>query len=69
MVLKKDMLDLMLVYFLKEHNDTYRGICWLVVTDLTTGPGFELYYCCLLSYRYTLALLRFMLFNLQSDML
>ena len=35
------------------------------VTDLTACTRCELYYCCLLSSRYTLALLRIMLFNLN----
>ena len=47
------------VIFLQEHNDSYWGTCcscWLVVTDLTSCTRCELYYCCLLSYRYTLSL-------------
>ena len=65
-VLKIDLLDQMLVCFLQEHNDTYWGTCCtccLVITYLTTCTRGELYYCCLLSTTYTLALSRNMLSN------
>ena len=41
--------------------------CWLVATDLTTCTRCELYYCCLLSSRYTLALSRIMLLSLFGE--
>ena len=54
------------VSFLQENNDSYwrtRFSCWRALTHLTSCTRFELYYCCLLSHRYTLALLRLMLCN------